>query len=233
MIESAFIILIGIGILILLWRFARKTFWALVAVTLLAVVAVALLFMIVEQKDRHHQEEVRRWDWQHYTGYRITQDVVYAGGLNREHGIWTDNKTGKECTDKGYPGYAVCAPQEYVVNGVPSSAPTIDYAALAQQAGGVPVASATAPSKPPKHAKPKTGTIRYESVLYVDTCEHASSKTIPAGSKVKILGRVGIEWTNGCLSTGDLVKVSFDGVTGWVNAIAVLEDIVTPAPEHK
>jgi hypothetical protein len=89
-----------------------------------------------------------------------------------------------------------------------------------------------APKNKTKKAVVKTGTVRYESVLYVDTCSHASSKTIPAGSKVRILGRVGIEWTDGCLNTGDLVKVSFEGVTGWVDAIAVLEEIVAPVAQE-
>jgi hypothetical protein len=86
-----------------------------------ALVALIIFIFVQARKESEHQGKIQEWNWNHFTGWRISRpydDPEYV-----QHGIWTDNKTDKQCTDKGYPGYTACVPQEYVVNGVPSSAP--------------------------------------------------------------------------------------------------------------
>jgi hypothetical protein len=223
---------------------------------LIAGVAFVVLVVFLYTQERHYkvqqqaqQRAVQEWNWNHYTGWRITRDLYnwrdvtgYHPPSDKprlslwcqnnqcvEHGIWEDKKTGEECTDKGYPGYPPCPAQEYVADGKPAPEPPIDLSA-----GMVPKQEFD-PSAPyqnvkkPKHVPHKTGTVQYASVLYVDACAHPSNKTIPAGSKIKILGRFPIGWYGGCMTSQDLVKVSFDGVVGWVSDYSVLEDIAAPS----
>ena len=192
----------------------------------LAVVVVGGYVLYSNQKSTADQAATQIWQWQHYTGWRIARD--YDSSFKAERGIWTDHKTGNECTDKGYPGYAACPQQEYVVNGVQSAAPDDSHVASSSPLpppGFSPISAA--PKTAAKPLRGKTGVIsdsyQHNVVLYVDTCKHASSVVIPATSVVKILGR--FNGLNKCYEVVDLVRVSFGGKSGWIEANSLVENV--------
>jgi hypothetical protein len=58
-----------------------------------------------------------QWDRELFNGWRL-EGVTY----DTEHGLYFDNLNGRqECTTVGYPGYPACPPQQYYVNGRPST----------------------------------------------------------------------------------------------------------------
>ena len=110
-------------------------------------------------------------------------------------------------------------------DGVPAPVPAPDYADHeVKQETPIDLSAGLVPKdKAARKSRTKTGTVTSETFLSVDTCEHPSSMKVPAGSKVKILGRTNLQPP--CFL--DLVKVSFEGTTGWVSAPYVQEDVAT------
>jgi hypothetical protein len=82
-----------------------------------AFVALLVFLYIEDRHEKAQQRAIQEWNWNHYTGWRLTRDFYPS---TADHGIWTDNKTGKDCTDKIYPGFPACPAQEHVVNGKPA-----------------------------------------------------------------------------------------------------------------
>jgi len=56
----------------------------------------------------------KEWEWQHYTGWRISGDLNDSG-VRLGIGVLRDKKTGVLCTTSGYPGYPACPSQEYLL----------------------------------------------------------------------------------------------------------------------
>jgi hypothetical protein len=59
----------------------------------------------------------KEWDRQHFNGWRL-EKLSYE----TEHGLYYDALNDRqECTTVGYPGYPACPPQQYYVDGRPST----------------------------------------------------------------------------------------------------------------
>lgn len=112
--------LIIIFAVFLIWKSGRgaKVMKAVGWVVLVVAVGLGFLVWIVMRQDDSARRARTEWEWNHYTGYRLTLS-------NEELGLYFDKRAGdfSQCTTKAYPGYPACPPQQYVVNGQPTSEP--------------------------------------------------------------------------------------------------------------
>jgi hypothetical protein len=95
--------------------------WA-IALAAVFLAALATTAFLKERRSKNAAAKKQASEWQHYTGWRINGDLNDSG-VRLGIGVLRDKKTGVLCTTSGYPGYAPCPPQEYVVNGQPAPAP--------------------------------------------------------------------------------------------------------------
>jgi len=93
---------------------------AVIAIILFA--ALAITSFVKERRSKNAEAKRQEWEWQHYSGWRISGDLNDSG-VRLGIGVLRDKKTGLLCTTSGYPGYTPCPPQEYVVNGKPAPTP--------------------------------------------------------------------------------------------------------------
>ncbi|HSY33930.1 MAG TPA: hypothetical protein VLA42_18260 [Verrucomicrobiae bacterium] len=145
-----FIAIVIIGIII--FAFGKGGAKALLNIGLGLGLVGIVIFLIaglsIEHSNRAERSKRAQWEWNHYTGWRIVGLGGYPSADDAAHGIWFDKKTKVDCTDKGYPGYPACAPQEYFINGKVSPAPD-------PWANAVPITPVQTPSVRPIETKPQ------------------------------------------------------------------------------
>ena len=95
--------------------------WAAV-IAILLFAALAITAFVPKRQSKNLEAKKQEWEWQHYTGWRISGDLNDSG-VRLGIGVLRDKKTGVLCTTSGYPGYPACPPQEYVINGRPAPPP--------------------------------------------------------------------------------------------------------------
>jgi hypothetical protein len=79
---------------------------------------LVLMFFLYDTCVNGPKREVqRKWDRDHYTGWRLER------AYDDQHGLYNDKLDGGTCTTKGYPGYPACPAQRYYVNGVAQLSP--------------------------------------------------------------------------------------------------------------
>jgi hypothetical protein len=93
----------------------KKVPWAAV-IAILLFAALPIASFLQKRRSKNREATRQEWEWQHYTGWRISGDLNDSG-VRLGIGVFRDKKTGVLCTTSGYPGYPACPPQEYVVNG--------------------------------------------------------------------------------------------------------------------
>jgi hypothetical protein len=155
--------------------------------------------------------------WKHYIGYRLV-----AESLPQDPSIMVDQKkfswwSYKEtlCTTAGYPGYAACPQQEYIVNGVVSPDPWVVISEnpappLPPGYSGPSITVTPDPlPKKPKKAPPTLAEVRVKALTSVDLY------TLRGG--VMKCGEIKLNETAVLLSEDhDYIQIKTDGgIIGW------------------